>query len=594
MSQNTKSSTKPRRPWRRRLLVFFLLLAVVCGCGFFYLEHMEKEAFRLANAGRSTIQALSDIATSLKEKDFPGAMNFYQLESKTGNNGPWSRSPAWHSDQISGFEWASDPSRKDGPFDLASQLESMVTFHGELDLCKFKLTAFTKPPNQTQNDVEATLWLRGKAATGEYRDTKLQFRLVMKWREDRWRITRQHLSGGETVTGVGNAFEDVAIQAGIHFKARLNPMFEKPPWKPKRFHIIHYSPAGVSAADYDGDGWEDLFFGDGLRASLYRNRRDGSFEETTTAAGLTDDLVGVYVGIFADFNNDGHKDLFLGRSTLPNLLFANDGDGTFSDVSEAAGLGKSLVTVAAAADYDNDGDLDLYIGRYLDAREDLPTTLFYARNGAGNSLLRNDGEFRFTDVTETTGVREGGLTLGVSWGDMDQDGDQDLYVANDFGRNALFRNEGDGHFTDVTRTNGALDVGYGMSANFGDIDNDGDLDIYVANVHSSQRWYGQAPTIRNYIVSSMRQGTFFKDFGLYRELYDLMGSKWTSAGDHLIRGNSLLLNDGGGTFTDASVACGANPFGWYWGTAMFDYDNDGHMDLYGANGWISAPSEDDY
>jgi hypothetical protein len=138
------------------------------------------------------------------------------------------------------------------------------------------------------------------------------------------------------------------------------------------------------------------------------------------------------------------------------------------------------VTVAAAADYDNDGKLDLYIGRYLDLRTKLPITLFYTRNREGNTLLRNEGNFRFTDVTARAGVREGGLTLGVAWGDYDGDGFQDLFVANDFGRNVLFRNNGDGTFTDVSKQTGALDFGYGMSATFGDINNDAKLDIYVS------------------------------------------------------------------------------------------------------------------
>jgi hypothetical protein len=223
----------------------------------------------------------------------------------------------------------------------------------------------------------------------------------------------------------------------------------------------------------------------------------------------------------------------------------------------------------------------------------LPTTIFYTRNSAGNTLLRNDGDFGFTDVTERAGVREGGLTLGTAWADYDRDGDQDLYVANDFGRNALLRNEGDGTFRDVSISSGAYDLGYGMSATWADADNDGWLDIYVANVHSSTRWFGQAPTLHNYGLTSIRQGTIDEDLPAYRDVYQILGMDWTEAGDHLIKGNSLLINDGQGGFADVSEKAHANPFGWYWGSTLFDYDNDGWQDIYTVNGFITGKVTDD-
>ncbi|MCA1816487.1 MAG: VCBS repeat-containing protein, partial [Acidobacteria bacterium] len=231
--------------------------------------------------------------------------------------------------------------------------------------------------------------------------------------------------------------------------------------------------------------------------------------------------------------------------------------------------------------------------RYLDPRKDVPTTLFYSRNGAGNSLLRNDGDFHFTDVTAQAGVREGGLTLGVSFGDYDNDGYQDIYVSNDFGRNALFRNKGDGTFADVSKETGTLDFGYGMSSTFGDINNDGNLDIYVSNVHSSQRWYGQAITLYQYLLNSARERTLAEDFPTYKEIFSLVGSDWRFYGDRMVKGNSLLLNDGRGHFKDVSEAARANPFGWFWSSTMFDYDNDGRQDIYAVNGWITSKTTAD-
>ena len=304
-------------------------------------------------------------------------------------------------------------------------------------------------------------------------------------------------------------------------------------------------------------------------------------------------MTGIKAAIFADFDNDADKDLFLGCFTGENRLFRNNGDSTFTDVTQRAGLGGYFVEVAASADFNNDGQLDLYLGRYLDPRDALPTTLFYTRNSGGNSLLRNDGNLRFTDVTEEAGVRDGGLTLGVAWGDADADGLIDLYVVNDFGRNTLFSNNGDGTFRDVSEKSGTLDFGYGMSSTFGDIDNDGDLDIYTSNLHSGQRWYGQAATVYQYLITSVEQRTFFRDFPLYLEIVRLLGTDWSSLGNRIQKGNSLLINDGSGKYTDVAEAANANPFGWYWGSTMFDYNNDGLLDIYAANGYVTSKSKDD-
>lgn len=265
----------------------------------------------------------------------------------------------------------------------------------------------------------------------------------------------------------------------------------------------------------------------------------------------------------------------------------------FDRIEHAANVSGVWVSTAAAADYNNDGRLDLYLGRYLDPRTDLPSTNFYTRNGQGNTLLRNDGNLHFTDVTDVAGVREGGLSLGIAWGDYDRDGDQDVYVANDFGRNALFRNNGDETFSDVSKESNTLDVGYGMSASFEDIDNDGDLDLYVAAVHSGQRWFGNSATLQRYLVTSIQEGTIFEDYPLYREIFEMVNGDWQNFGEQVIRGNSLMLNNADGTFVDVTERCRVNPHGWYWSSAIFDFDNDCTQDIYTVNGWVTGKVKDD-
>ena len=288
------------------------------------------------------------------------------------------------------------------------------------------------------------------------------------------RLASLTLVGGERVVAGAPQFIDVGAEAGIAFVNSYYPPFLS---EPLRFGMIRYGPAGITAADYDNDGFYDLFIPDGVDSRLFRNMHDGRFEDVTAAAGLSG-LDGVSVALFADYDNDGHKDLFVSRTFKPNQLFHNKGDGSFVDVTARLGIGADCcTTVASWADYDNDGYLDLYVGRYLDPRADIPTT-FYARNGEPNQLYHNDHDGTSRTSRQRAGVGETDLCLGAVWGDYDDDGYPDLYVVNDFGRKTLYRNNGDGTFTDVTVKTSTLAYGAGMSATFADYDNDGLLDIY--------------------------------------------------------------------------------------------------------------------
>jgi hypothetical protein len=349
--------------------------------------------------------------------------------------------------------------------------------------------------------------------------------------------------------------------------------------------MIRYAAGGISVVDYDNDGFYDLFIPDGVSSRLFRNRKDGAFEDVTEAAGLAG-LDGVSVATFADYDNDGFKDLFVSRTFRPNLLFHNNGDGTFTDVTGKSGIGEDCcTTVAGWADYDNDGFLDLYVGRYLDPRKDIPTT-FYARNGQPNQLYHNNGDGTFTNVTEQAKVGDRGLCLGVVWGDFDDDGFPDLYVVNDFGRKTLYHNDGDGTFTDVTRKSKTLAYGAGMSASYVDYDNDGRFDYYVTHIRSEHSWYAEAPTVRRYMLKCMTQGTWKTDMPLFFEIFKQSGSNFVKAFQQMASGNTLLRNKGDGTFEDATSKADANPPGWFWGASFADFDNDGWQDLYLANGWV--------
>src|SRR5947207_2717531 len=334
--------------------------------------------------------------------------------------------------------------------------------------------------------------------------------------------------------------------------------------------MIRYGPGGITAVDYDNDGFYDLFIPDGVESKLYRNRGDGTFEDVTRQAGLAG-LDGVSVAVFADYDNDGHKDLFVSRTFRPNKLFHNNGDGTFRDVTKQSGIGEDCcTTVASWADYDNDGLLDLYVGRYLDPRTKIPTT-FYARNGEPNQLYHNNGDGTFTNVTEKAGVGEKGLCLGSVWGDYDGDGFPDLYVVNDFGRKTLYHNNRNGTFTDVTVKSGTLAYGAGLSASFADFDNDGWLDIYAADgwVYNDKGTEIELDFLNN-VVSKQKEyktGIFFdpKYFGK---------TSW-----HGWERNRHLRNNGDGTFTEMGRAAGTDLILNSRGVAVADFWNRGVLDI---------------
>jgi hypothetical protein len=381
-------------------------------------------------------------------------------------------------------------------------------------------------------------------------------------------------------------FVDVAPKAGVDFANRYYPLYlPENREKPLKFGMLKYGPGGVSAVDYDNDGYHDLFVPDGVEARLFRNRRDGTFEDVTKASGLAG-LDGVGVGVFADFDNDGHKDAFISRTFKPNQLWRNNGDGTFSDVTAKSRIGADCcTTVASWGDVDNDGLIDLYVGRYLEPAANIPTT-FYARNGEPNQLYRNNGDGTFTNITVQAGVGEIGLCLGSVFGDYDNDGDLDLYVVNDFGRKTLYRNDGRGRFKDVTVETGTLAYGAGMNASFGDYDNDGNLDIYVTHIRSEHSWFAEWPTVGRYMVNSVRQSVWIEDMPLYLEMFRQSGFGFVKVFQDMASGNTLLRNRGDGTFEDTTWDAAANPPGWYWGSGFADFDNDGWQDLYAADGWV--------
>ena len=343
-----------------------------------------------------------------------------------------------------------------------------------------------------------------------------------------------------------------------------------------------YGHQGVSVGDADGDGREDLYIAQpaGLPNRLFRSLGDGAFEDVTERAGvgILDTTGG---SLFADLDGDRDQDLVV-VTALEVLLLENDGRGRFTrrtgtGIERAGDEGASSMG-CAAADHDLDGDLDLYVFAYIfwagagsKTHTSYPYPYHDAENGAPNHFFRNDGGWRFTDITAASGLDANNrrFSLAASWCDYDDDGDPDLYVANDFGRNNLYRNDR-GRFRDVAAEAGVEDTGNGMSVAWEDYDGDGRIDLYVGNMWSSAG---------NRLVE---QPSFRRTAGGLESVYRRMA-----------RGNSLFRNLGGGRFEDVTEASGTAFGRWAWSCAFLDHDSDGREDLFVANGFVTNESPGD-
>ncbi len=434
---------------------------------------------------------------------------------------------------------------------------------------------------------------------------------------------------GESALAAGIRFVDVAEAAGLG----------EPTWCGSRTkpHILESGGTGLALSDLDGDGDLDLYLINGWRTEgrevlergrnrLYRNRGDGTFEDATDASGTGDDgwATGIAVG---DADGDGAPDLFVSNFG-PDVLFLNNGDGTFRRAEDGPGI-DGWSTGAAFFDADGDGDEDLYLGAYIDCSLDdvlgaVPALDWegtkvmigpFGLEGAGNRYFENLGGGRFRDVTEEAGLSDVGLfySFGVAALDLDGDLDLDLYVANDSNPNYLYRNDGGGRFREVGLWSGAaLDEGgkaqAGMGLAAGDVESDGLADLFVTNFHRDAstlyRNLGdlvfedvtRATGIFEPTFQPLSWGTVLADFDLDGgvDLFIANGHIYPQADEVPAAGTSyrqrnLLLTSAGERFADATAGAGPGleVEESSRGVAAGDIDGDGDLDLAIAN--VDAP-----
>jgi hypothetical protein len=372
----------------------------------------------------------------------------------------------------------------------------------------------------------------------------------------------------ESVLGGNAAYRDQVLPGINHWLTRIGREF-----------MGQFGQHGITVGDVNGDGLDDVYVCDagGLPNRLYVQQSDGTAIDVSRRSGVDflDDSVGA---LLVDLDNDGDQDLVV--ATDPLLQFAeNDGQGHFA--LRGGYHAFADIYSLCAADYDNDGDLDIYACGYNARKQDpvnrgLPFPLPYhdAENGGGNILLSNTGGFVFHDVTQETGLamNNSRFSLAASWEDYDNDGDQDLYVANDFGRNCLYRNER-GQFNDVAQSAAVEDRASGMSVSWGDYNRDGWMDIYVSNMFSAA---GNRVTYQRKFSAGITEQT-------------------ASGVRRMARGNSLFANPGnaGARFRDVSESSAVTLGRWAWASRFVDLNNDGWLDLAIANGYVTNEDKDD-
>jgi hypothetical protein len=402
--------------------------------------------------------------------------------------------------------------------------------------------------------------------------------------------------GGRPGLGTPSAFRERAEEAGLTWRMQFLPNEQG-----QTFKINLYDHgSGLAVGDYDGDGRDDLYFCNQLGPNaLYRNQGDGTFEERAQQAGVAlGDRVCV-AATFADYDNDGRPDLFVTSTRGGNVLFHNRGDGTFEDVTERARLrhvGHSQTAVFF--DFDSDGWLDLFLAntaewtadtydkaaRYFVGKEKLSDVLLSPKEN--NVLYRNNGDGTFTDVTAKAGLKGRGWAGDAVAFDYNDDGRLDLFVTCMVGRCQLYRNNGDATFTDVTLDVLGRTTWGAMGARLFDFNNDGRLDLYVVDMHSDM-WMGMdfehhslmiaLKTARHKFPS--RFGPFGGPDPVNREDEKDFSQRVGYRHEEVLYGNACHRNDGGGKFTEVSDSVGLETF-WPWGIAAGDFDNDGWEDVF--------------
>jgi len=497
------------------------------------------------------------------------------------------RAPSWeHSpkprrelDGIAEYDWAAvESALKDKPA-LRSDTQRYLRQFAAVEALDFQVVEVAGVEDGGRRAwLLARFDLRGASASGSRRVDRGLLRVLVAKFEGSWRIREIHPVRMETLVAEKTNFEDVTGKSGL-MTASLHP----------RLEAIRRGGYALAVADYDGDGYADMYVGGWGAGQLFRSQGDGSFREATAAAGLGEDTL-VKSALFADMDNDGKTDLILQRFIKDGrgkelVFYKNEGKGVFSPapvkLSELNRHDRAMSM--AAGDFNSDGLLDLYVGYpgtrdFTDGRVESPESGL-----AHQAVYLNRGGWKYEEQA-LSGPAEGGYMGEIVRPhsavatDVDGDGLADIIVVDDSGRpSRLYRNGGGGKFLPAQAEAGLNSAGWGMVAAIGDYDNDGREDVYFTNIDLDAG---------HRLIGAMRKAGVNAEEREFNGLERLAG---------IMQGNRLYRSHGGGAYDETTAAAGV---GWAGeapaGAEWVDYNNDGWLDLYVANGLWSADPKRDY
>jgi hypothetical protein len=517
------------------------------------------------------------LPTYLKSRDLTGVLDLYTTATGTGLR--WTEpTRVYPGREETVLRWNGDR----GSEPIRARYEKILEIFAAIDKAELRIHRIHwKNADDDGYPAEVRLLVRGTRKDGSRAQLDQRATLHIRQQDKLWRISAEEVTGREMVLGAAPRFELATEAAGL---VDVHENEGSP-----RFRLVGdvTNSSGSAVADVDRDGCEDVFLAGSPRSALYRNDCRGGFTDVSAEAGIPRPFPSVPTGVvFFDYDNDGWPDLYVSAVTGGDRLFHNTGKGRFEDVTKRAGIPAGRwASMPIVADYDRDGFLDVYVIRMGDHEKTAPEPNYQADNGLPNTLLHNQGDGTFVDVSEDAGLADTGWGLAGGWADYDDDGWPDVYVGNEFGFNALYHNQRDGTFRNVAKAAGARDRGAAMGISWGDYDNDGDLDVFVSNMYANSRW-----------------ALFHPDFPVpapwyYRLLGVFLPREFEQHAQQIIeettRGSTLLQNDGGGRFTDVTDRARVRDGQWGWASQFVDYDNDGWLDLYAVNGFVTGPIPDD-
>ncbi|MFT4550014.1 MAG: hypothetical protein ACI8XO_003675 [Verrucomicrobiales bacterium] len=427
------------------------------------------------------------------------------------------------------------------------------------------ITADSESSRRQINATWTCTWL-----TADETAPRLNSIQLIKYEEVVQEDSHEPLFADATAALLGNntSYQEQFLTHTDHWRARL----------PRTLGLDAVANHGLAIGDINGDELDDLYICQqgGLPNRLFIQEPDGSLRDVTEESG-TGWLDYCASALFVDLDNDGDRDLLVSQD-FRILGMENDGSGKF--VLSFGASTKAQSFSLAAADYDNNGLIDFYICGYNPSAAAIrggamgePMPFHDANNGGANMLWHNDGNWEFSDQTQSSGLgaNNSRFTFAAAWEDYDNDGDQDLYIANDYGRNCLYRND-HGRFTDVAPSLGVEDTSSGMSVSWSDFNHDGHMDIYTSNMFSSA---GNRITYQRQFKEGVPENV--------RQQFQ-----------HIALGNTLFqASPDGAAFQDVGATASVQRARWAWGSKFVDFNNDGLDDILVANGFISTDDTGD-